>query len=302
MNADYYATQSRFTDPGALATWLDGAPDEIAAIRSAASRLVFHYTAYGDITQHGFGPERRAEIDLRYADAMFARLHTLNPAAPGGDRATTERVVGCCRDHTLLFVAMARHRGIPARSRVGFGTYLMADWAMDHVIAEVWDAAQQRWRLVEPQFEAGFTDPSDGTPLDLLDVPRDKFLVGADAWRACRAGARDPERFIVAPHLTEPFLRSWSYLMHNLVLDLAALRKDEMILWDLWGPLATTGPSRKGVSERLDALAESLAEQQTALNPPDLPASFDDLRVPGVVTSVTPPGFAPRHVTLRKSS
>jgi hypothetical protein len=41
------------------------------------------------------------------------------------------------------------------------------------VIAEVSDGA--RWRLVEPQFVA-----DQDLDMDLLDVPRDRFLVGAD--------------------------------------------------------------------------------------------------------------------------
>jgi transglutaminase-like putative cysteine protease len=235
-----YSTQSRFTDPGALAPWLDDVGPKVADIRCAATQLVFHYRARGDITDHGFPPERRAEIDLRYADDMFGRLYELNPAPPGKARTATERVVGCCRDSTLLFVAMARHHGIPARARVGFATYLLVDWAVDHVIAEVWDAAQQRWRLVEPEFEDGQVD------VDLLDVPRDKFLVGADAWAACRVGSLDPER--------------------------------------------------------LDALAAELRAPDLTVD--RVAAAFDveGLRVPDVITSVTPDTQRPRQVTLRRAT
>jgi Transglutaminase-like superfamily len=292
---DFYVSQSRFTDPGALASWLASVGPELADIRVAATQLVFHYRAQGDITDHGFPPERRAEIDLRYADDMLGRLYELNPAPPGKARTATERVVGCCRDSTLLFVAMARHHGIPARARVGFATYLMADWALDHVIAEVWDAAEQRWRLVEPEFEEG------QVAVDLLDVPRDRFLVGADAWAACRSGERDAERFVVAPELELPFLRGWPYLMHNLVLDLAALNKREMLLWDLWGVIETADPSQDSVAQEMDALAAEL--RAPGLTTDRLAAAFDvaGLRVPDVITSVTPNTQQPRQVTLRHS-
>lgn len=166
-----------------MAGWLDGVGPDLAKLRRAASGLVFHFWGNGDITDHGFPAERRAEVDLRYAADMFARLHELNPAPLDQERAPTERIVGCCRDFTLLFVSMARHHGIPARSRVGFAGYLAPGWYMDHVVAEVWDGG--RWRLIEPQFP-------EGTGVDVMDVPRDGFLVGADAWRACRSGALDP--------------------------------------------------------------------------------------------------------------
>jgi hypothetical protein len=290
---DFYRKQSRFTDPGELAPWLDAVGPDVADIRAATSGLVFHYVAHGDITAHGFPAERRAEIDLRYADAMFGRLRELNPAGLGAERQVTERIVGCCRDATLLFVALARHHGVPARARVGFAAYLAPGWALDHVIAEVWDG--KRWRLVEPELPAGYVDPVDGTALDLLDVPRDKFLVGADAWADCRSGVRDPERFVVAPDIPQPFLRGWPYLTHNLVLDLAALNSQEMVLWDVWGLIGTL---ECGPGERLDALA-------ALLRTPDVPVerlaavlAEDDLRIPDTILCMTP--FAdPSEVTLR---
>ena len=51
---DFYVSHSRFSDPGAQAAWLDTAPRDIAALREAASQLVFHYWASGDIAAHGF--------------------------------------------------------------------------------------------------------------------------------------------------------------------------------------------------------------------------------------------------------
>ncbi|WP_410621971.1 hypothetical protein [Amycolatopsis sp. cmx-8-4] len=45
---------------------------------------------------------------------MFTRLRELDPAPPGGPREPVSRIVGCCRDFTLLFVSLARHHGIPA--------------------------------------------------------------------------------------------------------------------------------------------------------------------------------------------
>jgi Transglutaminase-like superfamily len=236
-----------------------------------------------------------AEINLRYADTMLARLRELNPAAPGMPRATTERLVGCCRDFTLLFVAMARHHGIPARARVGFARYLVPGWAMDHVIAEVWDG--DRWRLVEPEMSPGHVD--EGTELNLLDVPRDRFLVAADAWRACRSGAADPATFVVAPELEVPLLRDWPYLLHNLVLDLAALNRHEMILWDGWGVMAGADHVDEETTVRMDEVAAVLADPDAGLDAVRAVYAAADLRVPPVVTSLVEPGGPLVQVTLR---
>ncbi|HEX5120691.1 MAG TPA: transglutaminase-like domain-containing protein [Pseudonocardiaceae bacterium] len=290
---DSYRAHSRFSDPGAAAPWLDTVGPDVADIRAATSGLVFHYQAHGDITDHGFPAERRTEINLRYADDMFARLRELNPAPLGAERAATERIVGCCRDATLLFVALARHHGVPARARVGFATYLLPGWALDHVIAEIWDG--ERWRLVEPELPTGFVDPGDGVEVDLMDVPREKFLVGADAWARCRSGDGDPDRFTVGPDVPLEFLRGWPYLTHNLVFDLAALNSQELILWDVWGLIAKL---EAGPVDRMDTLAELLRTPDVPLT--DLAAALaeDDLRIPDTVLCMTPLA-TPEQVTLR---
>ncbi|MBB5800844.1 hypothetical protein F4560_000612 [Saccharothrix ecbatanensis] len=283
-----YTTHSPFTDPGPLAGWLDGVGPDLAKLRRAASGLVFHFWGNGDITDHGFPAERRAEVDLRYAADMFARLHELNPAPLDQERAPTERIVGCCRDFTLLFVSMARHHGIPARSRVGFAGYLAPGWYMDHVVAEVWDGG--RWRLIEPQFP-------EGTGVDVMDVPRDGFLVGADAWRACRSGALDPEKFVVSPEMTEPSLRGLTQVRHDLVQDLASLNKHEMVLWDLWGGLRDVPELSEEEMEAADELAALITDPTDDV----VRAAFDTdaYRVTSVITSMSPTAQLPLEVVLR---
>lgn len=285
-----YTTHSRFTDPGPSAGWLDGVGPDLAELRRAASGLVFHFWGNGDITDHGFPAERRAEVDLRYAADMFARLHELNPAPLDRDRAPTERIVGCCRDFTLLLVSMARHHGIPARSRVGFAGYLAPGWYMDHVVAEVWDGG--RWRLVEPQFP-------EGGGVDVMDVPRDGFLVGADAWRACRSGAIDPGRFVVSPDMTEPGLRGLTQVRHDLVQDLASLNKHEMVLWDLWGALRDVPELSEEEVEAADELAASLAVPDLTADVVRAAFETSAYRVTPVITSMSPTAQLPLEVVLR---
>src|SRR5215469_7825248 len=103
-----YSTHSTFTDPGSFGSWLATPGPDLERMRTAAAGLVFHYWAQGDIDRQGFPIERLHEVDLRYVDSMCQRLHDMNPATPGTGRERTERIVGCCRDGALLFVAMAR--------------------------------------------------------------------------------------------------------------------------------------------------------------------------------------------------
>ncbi|NUW30256.1 transglutaminase domain-containing protein [Nonomuraea sp. SMC257] len=296
---EFYSSQSTVTDPGDRRRWIDAVPADLASIREAAARLVFHYWAYGDITGHGIDAGRIGEINLRYADALLNRAAELRPDSPLARRAPAERVVGCCRDHTVIFLAIARHHGIAARARYGFADYLMPGWWLDHMIPEVWDPAEGRWRLVEPEFEEGWTPPGETRPLPLTDMPRDRFLTGARAWRLCRDGQADPERFVVAPGIERPSLRSWPYLVHNVVFDLAAMNKQEMISWDLWGMLDSPQPPGEAAFPLADELAALL--EDPALTPERLRAAYDDpaLRVPPVVATYSPPDHRRERVALR---
>lgn len=100
-----------------------------------------------------------------------------------------------CRDFAVLFCAMARHQGIPTRTRVGFATYIAEfgpDFSGEHEIAEYWDSSEKRWRLVDP----GQNDVIirlNNVRFDTTDIPRDKYLVAGQAWQMCRAGEADPE-------------------------------------------------------------------------------------------------------------
>lgn len=231
-----YTSQSPISDPGEMAGWLSGLPHDFAALRAIARPLVAHYRA-DDLEAFGIPQERVAEIDTRLAERMLARLHEMDSGLLTPERTPANRLVGCCRDFTLLYLSLLRQAGIPARSRVGFAGYFFPGWFIDHVVAEVWDEATGRWRLIDPQLADVRTDPNDGFPIDTLDIPPDRFLVAGMAWKSCRSGELSPERFVVDPNLDIPVTRGWLQLRHNLVQDLASLTKREMILWDTWGIL-----------------------------------------------------------------
>lgn len=294
-----YAEHSAFSDPSDLGSWVATLPADLPALHHAASQLVFHYGHRDQFAEHGIAEGRLGEIDTRYADDMFRLVRDLSDRPLGTERHPAQRMIGCCRDYTLFLVGMARQHGIPARSRVGFATYFSPGWLIDHVVAEIWDASERRWRLVDANLDPDHVDPTDGHTLDVLDLPRDRFLVAPKAWRRCRSGAADPERFIVNPALEEPFLRGWPYLLHNLLTDLAALDRRELVLWDVWGIGDPEGSPRDEDLVRLDALAADLAVDHPDGATISRWLALDDLRIPNPITSWSPatPGVS-RQVTL----
>lgn len=300
MNAAPWAAQSTVTAPGAAVAAIDALPGEISALREACSQFVFHYRAGGDFAENGVPAERTAEIETRYADLMFALLLERQPEL-AADRRPARRVVGCCRDSAILFLALARHKGIPARARVGFAAYLRAGWMIDHVVAEVWDSPAARWRLIDPGMASGWQPEVNGRAVDWMDLTDDQFVTGPRAWQAARAGRTDPERYLTDPELDIPVLRGWPYIAHNVVHDLAALNKTEMLLWDGWGLQLALGPGPFPGQEAalLDELCARTSDPGVSPQVIAELAARACLRVPPTVTSFDPYGGPPREVQLR---
>jgi Transglutaminase-like superfamily len=293
----YYAEQSPVTDPGELGEMLAELPPDPETLQRVARGLVLHYRAE-DPAAHGVPDERLTEIDTRYAETMLDRLIELDGRQLTEERPPAKRLLGCCRDFTVLFLAMARQHGIPARARVGFATYFVPGFNVDHEVAEVWDAAASRWRLVDPELWDEHVDPNDGARVDPLDVPRDRFLVAGSAWQACRRGAADPETFLVDPGLDIAETRGWPQVRHNLLQDLAALNKVEMLLWDDWGLLLEDLAARD--QELLDHVAEvTIAAGEAFAQVRRLYEDNERLRVPSTVTSFSPAVGEPRRVALK---
>jgi hypothetical protein len=295
---DWYASQSTVTDPGQLARRLDDLPAAIDELRAVAHGLVIHYRV-GRPLEAGIPAERLGEIDSRYGDRMLSRLLELQPGSLRKARPAQQRLVGCCRDFTVLFLMAARAKGIAARGRVGFARYFVAGLGLDHEVAEVWDQQERRWRLVDAELREDHVDPTDGSRIDPFDLPRDRFLVAGRAWQSCRAGKAEPNIFMVDPSLDLESTRGWPYLQHNLIHDLAALNKTEMLLWDAWG-LADERSSEQHDLNLLDHIARVTNSPNPA--PADLRDLYNSdprLRVQASVRSYDPLGGPPREVSLR---
>jgi hypothetical protein len=106
----------------------------------------------------------------------------------------------------------------------------------------------------------------------------------------------------VHPDLDLPVLRGWPYIAHNAIHDLAALNKEEMLLWDGWGMQLGHGPGPlpEADQEVLDEVCALTADP--AVTPEVLAAlsGRDGLRVPAEVTSFAPGGGPPRQVDVSR--
>lgn len=258
---DFYRTHSPITDPVSQAALFDALPDDLPGIAEAVRGLVYHFSADEQFFHWKVPQERLPEIDTRMVETILATLTAMDDRPLTEAREPHNRIVGCCRDFTALFVAALRHKGIPARSRYGFGAYLIPEYFIDHVIAEVWDADQQRWRMFDPEM------PPAAFNFDVTDITRDRFVLGGDAWKRCRAGEGDPERYGLGP---DGPAQGWDFIIARMLLDFAALNKREMLCWENWG-LSTTAYDDMTADDL--ALLDDVAEMTTAV-----PVPFDKLR------------------------
>lgn len=218
---DFYLQQSRITDPINYTYLFEDVPDDIESICRASRNVINHY--FGDL-RYKPPKSRWSEIDTRHVSKILERVIELDDRPLTQTRDDDKRFVGCCRDFTVLTIAMMRHKGIPARARYGTASYFEEGYYWDHVIVEYWNG--ERWIGVDSQLPV---EASDEFGFDLRDVPRDKFLVGGRGWQLFREGM-DPRIFGLGAKAG-----GTEFVITEMLLDLAALNREEHLCWEGWG-------------------------------------------------------------------
>jgi hypothetical protein len=191
---DFYAHAGPMTAPGMYAEVLEALPDDPASLVRIVQGLAIHEFVASEFYGVAISEERRAESHIRPVEQMLDRIMALDPAPLTVSRPPERRLVGVCRHFLVLLLAMLRAKRFPARGRCGFGTYFNPGFFEDHVVCEYWNESQKRWVLIDPQFDDVWIARL-GIDHDVLDIPRDRFLIAADAWTECRMRAADPAKF-----------------------------------------------------------------------------------------------------------
>jgi len=222
-----HSTQTECSDPREWAGLFDAITPTVTSVSGMARNVVAHYRAQAaDLPESS-----RDDVTLRWTDAILATDQRRHDAPLTVERALGERVQGCCRDHTLLAVSALRHHGVPARSRVGFASYLSGTgWHPDHVIVEAWQDG--RWRRFDPEFDVPLPRLAD--PSDISIGAEAPFLTAARTWLGHRSGSLDVTRFGVGQGLGI----GGDWFVHAYVIGEVAHRfGDELLLWDQWGAM-----------------------------------------------------------------
>ncbi len=223
----YYAKHGIISDPGSFSGLFKNLPSDISQLCRIIQGLLLHVfwaERYGE----KLSEERIADTGIRHVEQMLAKLQKIEGGPIGESRQLNNRLVGNCRTFSLLLAAMLQNQGKPARARCGFGRYFKPGWYEDHWICEYWSGEQSRWIMIDAQLD-DFQCQELDVGFDPLDVPRDQFIVGGKAWLWCRNGEADPDNFGIFD------MRGLWFVRGNLIRDIAALNKVELLPWDGWG-------------------------------------------------------------------
>ena len=184
-------------------------------------------------------------------------------------------MIGNCRQFTTLTCALLRSRGIPARARCGFARYFEPGKYIDHWVVEFLEATDGRWVRFDSQLDA-VQQKLLKLAFDTEDLPPQEFLSAAEAWQRCRHGETDASRFGILD-----MWGSW-FVGNNVVRDLAALNKMELLPWDTWGRMTVGSDPDAGGVRLLDEVAEVVVSERFAAVR-NLYESDETLRVPDTV-------------------
>jgi hypothetical protein len=245
---DYFRQPGSITDPGPLANHLDHLPTDLGELCRIVQGLTIHIF-WAERYGLELSEERKQEVQLRTLRRRLERMLELNGRPLIQARPLEKKLVGNCRDFSVLLVSILRHQGTPARARCGFGAYFIPDHFEDHWVAEYWNEQQKRWILVDAQLDA-FQCKAMNIPFDPLDVPRDQFIVGGRAWQMCRREGADPETFGIFD------MHGLGFIRGDFVRDVASLNKVELLPWDCWGIIEKPELDDADDLELLDHLAD----------------------------------------------
>ena len=245
---DYYALPGQLTNLSDFKAFTDWLSPDPRVIFQVAQGLIVH-----DMWLSRYGikdrPEQWRKVCATSAHDMLSQVASLRKdglslAVP---RSPEERIIACCREFTVLAVALFRAKGIAARARCGFALYLAEHGNYeDHWMCEYWNGTQ--WIAIDPQidpfqqsvFQNYARTTKDIDPgyramllsLDPMNLTEKHFINAGIAWKMYRGGKADPEKFGIGSDPKkfnlETLYGAW-FIRGQLLRDFAALNKIEPV-------------------------------------------------------------------------
>lgn len=234
---DFYKQTSLYTDLGLYKDFMKNQIDDINELCLLQRKQIIHPAAFKDKEirkkNDGFwGDMSKVPMTrLDYEDDLFPTAISMisellrRDESYHKERRNEDKIHVTCRGQAILLVATLKAKGYSARVRSGFARYLKEDNInYDHWIAEYFDKDKSKWILVDPDMHGIEKE------FDLNDIPRDRFIFGAEAYLGMRNGKYKTEEIYYA---SDPATLGLKASLRGLFYDFHSLMNDEIIFLHL---------------------------------------------------------------------
>lgn len=237
---EFYKKTSPYTDLGLYTDFAKNLTNDINELCLLQRNQIIHpfdlsnevmrndsNSPYGDMT-------KVSKTSLRYENDIFPTAQAVLAELLRRDknysinRKIEDKVHVCCREQAILLASILKSKNIPARARSGFAKYVSASGrqAGDHWITEYYSSTNKRWTLVD----ADMYFDKDILDFDLLDIPRQNFIFGAEAYLGIRENKFKSEEIYYS---SSPLTFGLNASIRGLFFDFHSLMNDEIIFLHL---------------------------------------------------------------------
>lgn len=236
---EFYKKTSLYTDLGLYKDFCENLTDDIDELCVLQRMQIIHPIAFSnpDIRKQDkcfWGDMTKVPITrLEYEDDLFPTAISMisellrKDSNYRKDRKAEDKIHVTCRGEAILLAATLKAKGYSARARSGFAPYIKYDGvAYDHWITEYYDEDKNRWVLVDADEHC----PDHEMEFDLNDIPRDKFIFGAEAYLGMRNNKYKTEEIYYA---SDPATLGLKASLRGLFYDFHSLMNDEIIFLHL---------------------------------------------------------------------
>lgn len=256
MNAlEYYIAQSQISGPGKYKNDLPNTLSVHQLCDLINNLILIDFLDNMKIIK---APEtHKGDINIRNIEEKIDLLFSRNKSEITQVRKNENKIMGNCRDTSLLLCTMLREKGVAARVRSGFSTIFSPKKKYDHWLCEYWDFQKKCWIKVDTWMyqiqhykdilPSMFKKGLEKLNYNPLDVDDNYFIPGGCAWHRCQNQGEDPNSYG-----TYGNMKGLWFIRDNMLRDLLCLNKIEPLPWDCWGLMS--GKRGKVTNQERDIL------------------------------------------------
>ncbi len=234
----YYRQTSCYTDLGYYKEFAERLPDSVDALCILQRMQIIHPvvflndpdirrkqdTFWGDMTKVPTTKLMFEDELFPTAISMLSELLRRNTDY-SVHREAKDKLHVTCRGQAILLAAVLKAKGYPARARSGFAPYIKYyGICYDHWITEYYKEEEARWVLVDADLHC----PDHEIDFNLNDMPRNRFLFGAEAYLGLRRGAYTEDQILYASNPPTIGLKA---AIRGLLFDFHCLMNDEILFY-----------------------------------------------------------------------